>query len=267
MKRKNVKDNMVKAAASTNKVGNVIVLNRDKDETTEILRTVERGKNLALNKSTESSDIEKDNLGANNITSGIVDREKLKNRWSSVYDAEKPWVTINLGRKTKFNEVVIEWERRNVTSYEIQGSNDNEDWTIIKELGRPKEIRQAIEFEEQQFKYLKLQINTYSEDGVLGEIPWSNVSIYEVEVYHNKHVGAPKDIVQEDIKVANKVKEKTVDGVLSKDQDVKANLGKAKAIDDKVDKKRKDCKRSKVKIADKKVSKERVCAGSKSPPH
>lgn len=277
MKSNNLKKITALAAASSERVGKSVFANTNFD-TIKGSEVIIVGDNLALKKHTESSCVEKDILGAYNVTSGEFDRKNLQERWSSEYDAVNPWVTIDLGEITEFNEVVIEWERRNVTSYEIQGSNDKNNWAVIKKLGRPKKLREAVEFEDQEFRYVKLQIKTYGEDGVVGEIPWLIVSIYEIEVYRNRRVETPErkiiefnNFVLEKSKVRQVEKEartKWARVVKAGDNELNVDLGQVVVVGAPLVKGDKIfSERDKHRFLNSEGREKRACAGGKSPPH
>lgn len=276
MKSNNLKKIMALADASNETIGKVCVINDTDFKIIESSEVENSRKNLARNKNVEASCSEREGLGAHNLTSGDFDRRNFQKRWSSAYDAENPWVTIDLGEVTTFNEVVIQWERRNVTSYEIQGSNAKKGWTVIKELGRPQELREIVNFEEQEFRYLKVQIKTYGEDGLAGEIPWLIVSMYEVEVYHNRNVEAlenkriefNKAVLERD-RIRNIKKEDKIISIrATKSKLVQIDLGQAKVAKEPLFKwDRRIINRDKYKFLNREGKEKRDYAWGKSPPY
>ncbi|MBU6953323.1 di-heme oxidoredictase family protein [Hahella sp. HN01] len=54
-----------------------------------------------------------------------------RSRWESNHGVSPSWLTVDLGRASSLEQVVIDWEAANPETYEIQGSNDNENWTTL----------------------------------------------------------------------------------------------------------------------------------------
>ncbi|MFT0174487.1 beta-1,3-glucanase family protein [Paraburkholderia mimosarum] len=79
--------------------------------------------NLALGATATASGIENDGTPASNAIDG-----NLNTRWSSNF-ADNAWITIDLGKETAFNRVVLNWENAYGKQYQIQASDDNVDWT------------------------------------------------------------------------------------------------------------------------------------------
>lgn len=52
-------------------------------------------------------------------------------RWASAAQTDPSHITIDLGQAYNLSSVVIHWEAANAETYEIQGSNDNNDWTTL----------------------------------------------------------------------------------------------------------------------------------------
>ncbi|MEG1287652.1 MAG: discoidin domain-containing protein [Clostridium sp.] len=207
------------------------------------IKTSERV-NLALGKTTEASSIEVSKWGPDKTVDGITDRgtditKPGQSRWSSnaIRNGESPqWVTIDLGEVKTFNEVVVEWERNNITSYKIEISDDKESWTAIHEGTSISALRDVISLEEsQKARYVKVNVLNNNPSAVVN---WDNVSIYEIEVYNNagEEVEPPAPPVEEEtdknlalnkIAVASGLE---VDGSLTADKvtdgDVKSNASR-----------------------------------------
>ena len=88
--------------------------------------------NLALNKAAFASSEETSTFTASKATDGIIDRESSKSsRWACERYENSPWIVVDLGEKQSFNQIVINWERRNVNDYKIEISDDSKSRTSI----------------------------------------------------------------------------------------------------------------------------------------
>ncbi len=52
-------------------------------------------------------------------------------RWESNHGVSPSWLRIDLGSAAALTSVVIDWEAANAANYEIQGSNDDNNWTTL----------------------------------------------------------------------------------------------------------------------------------------
>lgn len=156
----------------------------------EVNTEVER-ENLALGKSATASGYEAgSNFTADKAIDGKVDRPADINkggssRWASNLNAVKPWITIDLKEVKAFDEVVIEWERRNVNSYKVEVSDDNATWTEVHKKATKNEVKEVLDVGSQKARYVKITIDDYSPTQEGSTINWNTVSIYEVEIYNN----------------------------------------------------------------------------------
>ncbi|WP_066676875.1 discoidin domain-containing protein [Clostridium septicum] len=149
--------------------------------------------NLALNKDAFASSEETTTLTASKVTDGQIDREGAKtSRWACERHEQNPWVAIDFGAKTKFNEVVIEWERKNINSYKIETSDNRESWTTIYTGEKASAYRDIINVGEQDSRYVRVLVSGYSPSEEGSDISWETVSIYEIEVYRNQNVSKPE---------------------------------------------------------------------------
>ena len=160
---------------------------RAEENTTEVKR-----ENLALGKSATASGYEGGStFTADKVIDGKVDRPADINkagssRWASNLNAVNPWITIDLNEVKAFDEVVIEWERRNVNSYKVEVSNDNITWTNIHKSTTKNEFREVLDVGSQKARYVKITIENYSPTQEGSNISWNTVAMYEVEIYNNK---------------------------------------------------------------------------------
>ena len=82
------------------------------------------GVNLALNQPATSSSDQNGGLDAADVDDG-----SLTTRWSSAPGVDPSWIQINLGSAQPFNTVVLYWENAYATQYQIQYSNDGQNWS------------------------------------------------------------------------------------------------------------------------------------------
>lgn len=161
--------------------------------------------NLALEDgvvATTSDDETSDFTGSKAID-GIVDYENSgkQSRWASnttsATTENKKWLKIDLGEVKNFDEIVIDWERKNATNYIIEVSNDDTTWKTIKEFtSAPSEYRQVVALDSSETaRYVRLSISNYSEtadkrdtDGSNKSVTWNTVSVFELEVNQYQEV-------------------------------------------------------------------------------
>lgn len=78
---------------------------------------------LALNKSAAASTTLQP---ASNAVDG-----NAGTRWESNHGLDPSWFSVDLAKQTALTNVVIDWEVANAADYQIQGSNDNANWTTL----------------------------------------------------------------------------------------------------------------------------------------
>ena len=100
----------------------------DASLTAEAEETVITGVNYAPGGTATASDEETDDLVAANAIDG-----DSKTRWGTNYSADQQPrnLTVDLGVSRTFNRFVIEWERTNITNFEISISDDNISYTPV----------------------------------------------------------------------------------------------------------------------------------------
>jgi hypothetical protein len=52
-------------------------------------------------------------------------------RWESAHAIDPGWLTLDLGSAKTLTGIAIDWEAANAAAYNVQGSNDNANWTDI----------------------------------------------------------------------------------------------------------------------------------------
>jgi len=107
-------------------------------------------------------------------------------RWESAHGVDPGWITLDLGAAYILREVRIHWEAANAASYQIQGSNDNSNWTTLSsESGGVFGNRTDTVNVSGTYRYVRMY--GLSRTSVYG------YSIWEIDVY-----GSPPAIEDED---------------------------------------------------------------------
>ena len=133
---------------------------------------------------------------ADKAIDGSVDRDGSRaSRWASnVQQNEEKWLAVQFSEAVPVRTVVIEWERRNATRYEIQYSQDGNSWQAAKTFTEaPADYRQTIVLDSEiQAPHIRVLIQEFSStiDMDPGD-SWDNVSIYELEIYSEEAGDTP----------------------------------------------------------------------------
>jgi hypothetical protein len=85
--------------------------------------------NLALNQVANASSVEVTGFEP----SKAFDGNATTTRWSSSY-SDNQWISIDLGSTKNISEVVLKWEVAYASSYRIETSTDNVNWTVQKTI-------------------------------------------------------------------------------------------------------------------------------------
>ena len=162
--------------------------------------------NLALQRGVKATcdSMEKEELAAEKAIDG--DDENLASRWSSENNWEDAshYIELEFPEEISVSFVVLKWERTNVTSYQLEGSLDGENWKVLEAFEQaPATKRQEIPLKETTtVKYLRLSTNAVSTSEEDYSNLYQNVSLYEFEVYADLpaayRVEAPEIIERED---------------------------------------------------------------------
>ena len=83
------------------------------------------GTNLALNQPATSSSNQNDGVGPQYAVDG-----NLTTRWSSAF-SDPQWIQVDLGSPQSIGQVLLYWENAYATAYQIQVSNDQQNWTTV----------------------------------------------------------------------------------------------------------------------------------------
>ncbi len=135
-----------------------------------------------------SDSAENEDLTADKAIDG--DDEDRASRWSSKNDSESAahYIELEFPKEISVSFVVLKWERRNVTSYALEGSLNGEDWGVLCTFDTaPVEKNQEIALDKAaRVKYLRLCTYRVSDSEADYSNLYKNVSLYELEVYADK---------------------------------------------------------------------------------
>lgn len=93
--------------------------------TASIFVSSEQPIDLAAGRPVFASSVEGDAYGAANAVDG-----NPATRWSSAF-SDPQWLAVDLGMRTRVEEVVLSWETAFATAFELQVSDDAQTWTTI----------------------------------------------------------------------------------------------------------------------------------------
>ncbi|MCL2880074.1 MAG: discoidin domain-containing protein, partial [Treponema sp.] len=127
--------------------------------------------NLAYNKPVSASSVE---AAYTNYPEKAVDGN-MSTRWSSEWNIDPSWITVDLETKTTINRVNISWESSYAKEYEIQVSDNGTDWTTVYHTGAGKGGQETVSFTQAAARYVRIYCMQRA-------LQWG-YSIYEIEVY------------------------------------------------------------------------------------
>lgn len=131
--------------------------------------------NLAQFKPVTASSFE----GAGHEPEFVADAD-LNTRWSSEYEDEE-WIYIDLAEKIQFDQVKLHWEVAYGKAYEIEVSDDAENWTTVFEETNGNGEEDIINFEATEGRYVRMK-------GITRGTQWG-YSLWEFEVRANVPTG------------------------------------------------------------------------------
>jgi len=101
-------------------------------------------------------------------------------RWESTAGVSPSWLSVDLGVAKALTSVVIDWEAANAANYQIQGSNDNTNWTTLKTVtGGAFGNRTDTNAVSGNYRYVRVYCTERSAGNQWG------YSIWELKVYGN----------------------------------------------------------------------------------
>ena len=188
--------------------------------------------NIALNAAATADGQDSEAHNPSKAVDGVINREAQQNsdqsRWS-VEDnkGEGPtgshWLKIDLGSSKTFNEIVIDWERKNVTDYSIEVSDNDKDYReIYKNSDGNSFTDTIIPNEAVTARYVRVSVNSYTKQGPLlnadgTEKPGdrASVSIYEIKLLQyttSDNLATGKTATSDSNETADFSADKAVDG-------------------------------------------------------
>ena len=156
-----------------------IVMKSAKDKHYQIKElTFNEGKLLSLNQPTTTSSIS--NVDSSLVGSLAVDGD-TSTRWASKRDSNDEWISIDLGKESNMNAVVINWEAACSDNYQIEVSSDNKNWKTVKSsLKTDQTLTDEINFDEAVTgRYIK--VHSLKSRIVSGKN--YGINIFEIKVY------------------------------------------------------------------------------------
>ncbi|MBM6800204.1 discoidin domain-containing protein, partial [Coprobacillus cateniformis] len=90
-------------------------------------------RNIALNKTADSSSDYKSDTVVAKAVDGNTQSKWSSGRKDPGYDTQEEWMSVDLGQISYIDGVKIDWESGCSENYNIEVSNDNENWTTVKE--------------------------------------------------------------------------------------------------------------------------------------
>ena len=133
------------------------------------------GQLLSLNKPVETSSV---STNASTFVGSLAVDGDLGTRWASLRGVDDNWITIDLEKTALIDAMEIYWESACSDNYQIEVSDDNENWTTVKSsLKTDSSLKDRITFNEPiQTRYVKVH-SLKSRSLKYG------VSIYELEIF------------------------------------------------------------------------------------
>ena len=140
--------------------------------------------NVALGKSVTASESENGtSYTPDKVVDGIINRDAAKgqSRWGTNRDPVDPWIMVDLGAEYEVQSLTLEWERNNITAFEVLMGTSPDGLTAAKTFtSAPESLTQEIVLDTPlSARYVKLHFTTVTP----GTINWASVSIYEIKVY------------------------------------------------------------------------------------
>ena len=153
--------------------------------------------NVALNGTASSDSNEADGLNASKAFDG--DRTTRESRWSSAVADGPHWLAVDLGQTRNIKTVMLYWETRKATHYQIQVSDDGSDWRTVKEINdRPASTTDRIILDNtESARYVRLYIDSFTAENPDGDVTWNTISLFEMEVYGGEIQESASDIANQ----------------------------------------------------------------------
>ena len=127
--------------------------------------------NLAFKKPVAASSVE---AAYTNFADKVNDG-RISTRWSSEWNIDPSWIYVDLETKTAVNKVILSWEGSFAKEYEIQVSDNGENWTRVHYTAQGKGGEEVIQFPAVQTRYVRVYC-------IQRALQWG-YSIFEIEIY------------------------------------------------------------------------------------
>lgn len=191
--------------------------------------------NIALNATATADGQDSTDHAASKAVDGIVNRDATDNpsqsRWAVEDEGGKAsddnhsehWLKVDLGSSKTFNEISIDWERKNVYNYVIEVSDNDADYKEVYSKTEQNDFSESIVLDEAvTARYVKITIKSYKRvgpslnaDGTEKAGDWASVSIYEFRVLQytsNDNLATGKTATADSVEANNLTAPNTVDG-------------------------------------------------------
>ena len=156
-----------------------IVMKSAKDKHYQIKElTFNEGKLLSLNQPVTVSSV---STNAPTFVGSLAVDGDTSTRWASKRDSNDEWISIDLGKESNMNAVVINWEAACSDNYQIEVSSDNKNWKTVKSsLKTDQTLTDEINFDEAVTgRYIK--VHSLKSRIVSGKN--YGINIFEIKVY------------------------------------------------------------------------------------
>lgn len=140
----------------------------------EEVTSIEVPGNLAYQKPVEVSSTE---TQYDNYAPKAVDGD-LATRWSSEWEKDPSWISVDLGEEYRIDRVNLSWEWSYAKSYQIQVSVDGGNWTDAYATREGKGESEEIRFDPVNARYVRIFCTERA-------LEWG-YSLYEIEVFEAK---------------------------------------------------------------------------------
>ena len=157
--------------------------------------------NVAQGQPSFSDSFEADNLKVEKAFDGNT----KDTRWASAVNSNPHWIYVDLGAVKDVKTIRLFWETRKATNYRIQTATTlsnpmkDSDWTDAKVMNeRPSSKNEKIVLDQKvQARYVRLKIDSFTQEDVDGGATWNTISVYEMEVYGGEPKAGMDDLAKE----------------------------------------------------------------------
>ncbi len=148
--------------------------------------TLQTSQLLSQNRKTETSS---QSTQAPTFTGNLAVDGDLNTRWASLRNEDDNWISIDLGAKAALHAVEVNWEAACSDQYQIEVSDNNTDWTVVREgLVTDQSLKDKFVLNEAAGRYVKLH-SLKSRQVKYG------INIFEFKVYGEYTDGEPEENV------------------------------------------------------------------------